>query len=59
MRMSRFMKKRWLALGGLAGTAVAAWRLRHGQAFRPEYWQALVHVYPVSAPLMFVPFFRH
>lgn len=52
---SRFLKKRWLALGGLAATGVAAWRLRHATAFRPEYWQALVHVHPVGAPLMFVP----
>lgn len=55
MRASRFLRKRWLAVGLLGVTAVAAWRLRHGQAFRPDYWLAIVHVHPISAPLLFVP----
>src|SRR5262245_31583723 len=49
------MRKRWIAAGLLAGTAVAAWRLRHEQWFHPDYWLQLVQVHPFSAPLLFVP----
>jgi len=55
VRGARFLKKRWLAAGALGATAGAAWRLRYESAFRPEYWQGLVHVHPLAAPLMFVP----
>jgi len=48
-------KKQWVALALLFVTGLAAWRLRHGEAFHPEYWLALVRIHPVAAPLLFVP----